>query len=56
MSDFEILQSKELIKGRKADYSPLYFFVYNGKIYIKLKDEVAYERGFEYPCVDILKG
>ncbi|PAF52968.1 hypothetical protein BKH42_08500 [Helicobacter sp. 13S00482-2] len=49
-----IIKSNKLIKGRKADYSPLWFFTWQGKIYQKLKFDKAYELGFKYPLVDVL--
>lgn len=46
---------RDVIKGRKADYSPKYYFEYNGAIYMKLKFEIAYIRNFDYPRVDVVK-
>ncbi|WP_180674161.1 hypothetical protein [Helicobacter sp. 13S00477-4] len=44
----------KLIKGMSADYSPKYFFVWQGKIYQKLSFDRAYEKGFKYLFVDFV--
>ncbi|WP_180762721.1 hypothetical protein [Helicobacter sp. 12S02232-10] len=41
-----------LIKGKKADYSPRWFFEFEGKIYQKFNFERAYQRNFIYPIID----
>ncbi|WP_143428796.1 hypothetical protein [Helicobacter sp. 11S02596-1] len=47
--------NKPALKGNNADYSPKYFFEYNGLIYQKMSFERAYQNNFHYRVVDQVK-
>lgn len=58
MRSFKVVDaicSDKFLKGINADYSPKYYFEYNGAIYMKLKFEMAYICNFNYPRVDVVK-
>lgn len=43
------------IKGLNANYSPKYYFIHKGAIYLRAGFEEAYKNGFNYKFIDILK-
>ncbi|WP_180674131.1 hypothetical protein [Helicobacter sp. 13S00477-4] len=45
----------KMIKGMRADYCSRWYFVWKGVIYSKLRADTAYQRGYQYPAIDIVK-
>ena len=55
MQDSQGFAQDSMIVGLNANYSPRYYFVWRGEVFLRQSFEASYKNGFKYKFIDILK-
>lgn len=49
------LFERQMLRGHRADYSPMYYFAFDGLIYARVGAKTKYRREVKCLCVDTLR-